>query len=89
MNARNRVTRITRALGRRATSRLAATLFLGAIVVAVGVVGYLGLNAATPAGTPGHGQHICLPPDSPVCKSGSGTISGSSPPGIVAAASPR
>ena len=42
-----------RRLSCRASVPIAA-LFIGVCVVAVGVVGYVALNALTPAGTPGH-----------------------------------
>jgi hypothetical protein len=57
-----------RELGRRGASRLTVAVVLGLTVVAVGVVGYVVLNATVPAGSSGTSVHACTPANSPGCK---------------------
>ena len=73
-----------RMVGERGTSRLKAAVFLGLIVVMVGVVGYLVLQATTPAGTAGSTARGCTPANSPVCKGESAPTIVSSRLGAIA-----
>ena len=65
--------RIRHGIGRRATGRLMAVALVGLAVVVVGVVGYLVLNAATPAPGAGHSTsstvHSCYASGGETCKS--------------------
>lgn len=64
-----------RAIDRRAAARATACVFLGAVVVVVGVVGYLALEATAPVGTSPTIVHGCTPAGSASCKALGNTTS--------------
>jgi len=70
--------RARRKAGRRGAGRLTAAVFVAGVAVLVGVVGYLVLNAATPAGTSPTTAHSCTPSSSPVCKGSGASNDGNS-----------
>ncbi len=77
--------KLGRATERRGAGRLTATIFVAGVAVLVGVVGYLVLSAATPAGTNPTTAHSCTPASSPVCKgSGASNVAGSRTPRALA-----
>lgn len=86
MNERNRVLRERGKVGRVGMAPVAATMVLVGVVMIVGAVGYVAINAMADAGTSSSTVQSCAPTSAPQCVHAVNSTAAIVPAGVSAEA---